>query len=221
MEGQERMMSPALRPWRGHGLRAGRNHAGARAGTGGTDPKRENGRQSESMEAVVVYEFVLRWIHFLAGITWIGLLYYFNLVQGAFMGEAAGGTKTDVTTKLMPRALWWFRWGAMITVIAGILIIINRIAQGGWEVMGTAWGISISIGGVLGLIMWFNVWFIIWPNQKVIIATTQAAAAKGEAPQGLGNRPRVAFLASRTNTMLSIPMLFFMGAASHGPWGLF
>jgi uncharacterized membrane protein len=173
------------------------------------------------MEAVVVYEFVLRWIHFLAGITWIGLLYYFNLVQGAFMGEAAGGTKTDVTTKLMPRALWWFRWGAMITVIAGILIMINRIAQGGWEVMGTAWGISISIGGVLGLIMWFNVWFIIWPNQKVIIATTQAAAAKGEAPQGLGNRPRVAFLASRTNTMLSIPMLFFMGAASHGPWGLF
>jgi uncharacterized membrane protein len=166
-------------------------------------------------------EILSRWGHVLAGITWIGLLYYFNLVQGAFMGEAAGGTKTDVVTKLMPRALWWFRWGAMITLIAGLLIIINRVSSGGWEVMGSSWGITISIGGILGIIMWFNVWFIIWPNQKVIIATTQAAAAKGEAPQGLGNRARVAFLASRTNTMLSIPMLFFMGAASHGPWGLF
>ena len=173
------------------------------------------------MEASVVYEFILRWIHFLAGITWIGLLYYFNLVQGAFMAEAAAAAKPEVTTKLLPRALWWFRWGAMVTLIAGLLIIINRVSQGGWEVMGTAWGISISIGGLLGIIMWFNVWFIIWPNQKVIIAANQKAVAEGKPVEGLGNRPRVAFLASRTNTMLSIPMLFFMGAASHGPWGMF
>ena len=179
------------------------------------------------MEASVVYEFILRWIHFLAGITWIGLLYYFNLVQGAFMGEAAAGTKTDVTTKLMPRALWWFRWGAMVTLIAGLLIIINRVypinrvSQGGWEVLGTPWGISVSIGGILGIIMWFNVWFIIWPNQKVIIAANVKAQKEGKPVEALGNRPRVAFLASRTNTMLSIPMLFFMGAASHGPWGMF
>lgn len=173
------------------------------------------------MEATVFYEFILRWIHFLAGVTWIGLLYYFNLVQGPFMAEAAAAAKPEVTTKLLPRALWWFRWGAMVTVIAGILIILNRISLGGTQVMGTPWGISISIGGILGLIMWFNVWFIIWPNQKFIIAATQEAVAKGKAVEGLGNRPRVAFLASRTNTMLSIPMLFFMGAASHGPWGMF
>jgi len=169
---------------------------------------------------MAIYEFLLRWGHFLAGITWIGLLYYFNFVQGAFMNEVEAPTKTDVTTKLAPRALWWFRWGAMFTVIFGLLIILNKIMVQGMGVMGTPWGISISIGGVLGLIMWFNVWFIIWPNQKVIIATTAAAAAKGEAPQGLAGRARVAFLASRTNTMLSIPMLFFMAAASHYPWGM-
>jgi len=173
------------------------------------------------MEASVFYELILRWIHFLAGITWIGLLYYFNFVQGPFMAEAAAAAKPEVTTKLLPRALWWFRWGAMITVAAGILIILNKISQNGTEVMGTSWGISISIGGILGLIMWYNVWFIIWPNQKVIIAANQKAVTEGKPVEGLGNRPRVAFLASRTNTMLSIPMLFFMAAASHNPWGLF
>ena len=173
------------------------------------------------MELFVVYEFLLRWIHFLSGITWIGLLYYFNFVQAPFMGKAEAVTKTDITTKMAPNSLWWFRWSAMFTVIAGILIIVNRISMGGMGIMATSWGVSISIGGILGLIMWFNVWFIIWPNQKVIIATTTSAAAAGKAPEGLGSRPRVAFLASRTNTMLSIPMLFFMAAASHGPWGLF
>jgi uncharacterized membrane protein len=172
------------------------------------------------MDATFV-EFVLRWIHFLAGITWIGLLYYFNLVQAPFMAEAAAPAKPEVTTKLLPRALWWFRWGAMVTVIAGLLIIWSRINAGGMEVMGTPWGISIWFGGILGLIMWFNVWFIIWPNQKVIIEANRKAVAEGKPVEGLGNRPRVAFLASRTNTMLSIPMLFFMGAASHGPWGMF
>ena len=162
-------------------------------------------------------EFILRWIHFLAGITWIGLLYYFNFIQGPFMGKAEDVTKKDITTKMAPRSLWWFRWGAMLTVITGILIILNRIGLGGVGIMGTSWGISISIGGILGIIMWFNVWFIIWPNQKVIIATTTA----GEGTEGNPARARVAFLASRTNTMLSIPMLFFMAAASHGPWGMF
>jgi uncharacterized membrane protein len=162
------------------------------------------------------YEFILRWIHFMAGITWIGILYYFNFIQGAFLTEVEQGTKTDVTTRLMPRALWWFRWGAMITIIAGLLIYFNRMGQMGSDVFfSTSYGVSITIGGVLGLIMWFNVWFIIWPNQKVIIA---AASGQGSA-DAVGNKPRVAFLASRTNTMLSIPMLFFMAAASHMPWG--
>ncbi len=173
------------------------------------------------MDAFVVYEFLLRWIHFLAGITWIGLLYYFNFIQVPFLGQAEASTKVAITTKLAPNALWWFRWGAMFTVIAGILMIINRISAGGMGIMATSWGVSISIGGILGLIMWFNVWFIIWPNQKFIIEATATAAAAGKAPEGLGNKPRQALLASRTNTMLSIPMLFFMAAASHGPWGLF
>jgi uncharacterized membrane protein len=109
----------------------------------------------------------------------------------------------------------------MITVLAGILIILNRVSAGGMEIMGTPWGISISIGGLMGIIMWYNVWFIIWPNQKIIIAANVKAVAEGKPVEGLGKSPRVAFLASRTNTMLSIPMLFFMGAASHGPWGMF
>ncbi|MBI3994328.1 MAG: urate hydroxylase PuuD, partial [Candidatus Lambdaproteobacteria bacterium] len=92
----------------------------------------------------------------------------------------------------------------------------NKIAIGGWEVMGTPWGISISIGGILGIIRWFNVWFIIWPNQKVIIAENLRAKSAGGAPN-VGKRPRVAFLASRTNTMLSIPMLFMMAASTHLP----
>jgi len=172
------------------------------------------------MDATFI-EFFLRWIHFLAGITWIGILYYFNFIQVPFMAEAAAPAKPEVVTKLLPRALWWFRWGAMVTLIAGLLIVLSRINSGGMAVMSSSWGVSISIGGLLGLIMWFNVWFIIWPNQKFIIEANQKALAAGKAVEGLGTRPRVAFLASRTNAMLSIPMLFFMGAASHGPWGMF
>ena len=165
------------------------------------------------------YEFLLRWIHFMAGITWIGILYYFNFVQVAFMAEAEPSTKTEVTTKLVPRALWWFRWSAMVTVLAGLLIYLNQLNQQGASLFfAGSYGVSITIGGVLGIIMWFNVWFIIWPHQKVIIATTAEAAAKGQAPEGLAGRARTALLASRTNTMLSIPMLFFMAAARHISW---
>lgn len=165
-------------------------------------------------------EFILRWFHFMAGITWVGLLYYYNFVQGPFMGQAEAVTKTDITTKMAPNSLWWFRWSAMGTVIAGLIIYFMKMSRfGGVEAFySSSYGVSITIGGVLGLIMWFNVWFIIWPNQKVMIATTTEAAAKGAAPEGLAGRARIAFLASRTNTMLSIPMLFFMAAASHMAW---
>ena len=161
--------------------------------------------------------FLMRWVHFLAGITWIGLLYYFNFVQGPFLAQVTeAATRKDVTTKLLPRALWWFRWGAMFTVLAGLILYFDfMLARGGSAWLGTQQGVSISIGGVLGLIMWYNVWFIIWPNQKLIIA----AAEQGKGPTELGGKPRVAFLASRTNTMLSIPMLYFMAASSHMVWG--
>ena len=163
-------------------------------------------------------EFLLRWTHFLAGVMWIGLLYYFNFVQGAFMAEAAAAAKPEVTTKLLPRALWWFRWAAMVTFLAGWIIIIKKIGEGSPAFGYNPYWVSILIGGVLGSIMWFNVWFIIWPNQKFIIETTKTAIAAGRAVEGLGNRPRVAMLTSRLNTALSIPMLFFMAAASHMPW---
>ncbi len=165
-------------------------------------------------------EFLVRWLHILSGVMWIGLLYYFNFVQGAFMAEAAAAAKPEVTTKLLPRALWWFRWAAMSTLIFGLILIAMLNSDAGAGYWRSERGVSIIFGGIMGIIMWFNVWFIIWPNQKVIIAANKEALAKGGAPQGLGNRPRVAFLASRFNTMLSIPMLFFMAASTHNPWHL-
>jgi len=168
----------------------------------------------------VFLEFLFRWGHILSGVTWIGLLYYLNLIQGAFVGEAAGPTKVEVTTKLLPRVMWWFRWAAMMTFIFGLLLITYKVnAQGMRGYFGTPQGIAIAFGGILGTIMWFNVWFIIWPNQKAIIAANQEAAKSGKPVAGLGKRPRIAFLTSRTNVMLSIPMFFFM-AASHYPAGV-
>jgi uncharacterized membrane protein len=170
----------------------------------------------------VFLEFLFRWGHIISGVTWIGLLYYLNLIQGAFVAEAAGPTKVEVTTKLAPRVMWWFRWSAMSTFIFGLLLISYKTHAAGSFAgyFSSPQGLSIAFGGILGTIMWFNVWFIIWPNQKVMIATAQAAATSGKPPEPLGKRPRIAFLASRTNVMLSIGMLFFM-AASHYPGGVF
>jgi uncharacterized membrane protein len=169
----------------------------------------------------VFLEFLFRWGHIISGVTWIGLLYYLNLIQGAFVGEAAGPTKVEVTTKLAPRVMWWFRWAAMATFIFGLLLIGYKVNAAGSMAgyFGSPQGKSIAFGGILGTIMWFNVWFIIWPNQKVMIATAQEAAKSGKPGAALGNRPRVAFLTSRTNVMLSIPMFFFM-AASHYSGGV-
>jgi len=156
--------------------------------------------------------FLLRWGHFLAGVTWIGMLWYFNFVQGPFFNETDAETKKNATQKLVPRALWWFRWGAMFTIITGWLIVGDRWGRMGLEFLSTSYGVTILTGGIMGTIMWANVWFVIWPAQKVVIA-----AAKGESVTGAAERGRRAFLASRTNTLFSIPMLFYMGAASHLP----
>lgn len=162
--------------------------------------------------------FLLRWIHFMAGITWIGLLYYFNFVQVPFMGQAGTEAGRPIVTRfLAPRALWWFRWGAMLTFLSGIAIIGINVAQGGGAIMAQNWGITISIGALLGTIMFLNVWLIIWPKQKIIIASAEAVAAGGAADPAAAAAGPVAFLASRTNTLFSIPMLFFMGAARHLP----
>jgi uncharacterized membrane protein len=161
--------------------------------------------------------FLLRWLHFFFGIAWIGHLYYFNFVQGLAMAEADATVKSGITRLLVPRALWWFRWGAMGTMVTGVLILGLKGHQAGMEVYYSSWGVWILTGAALGLTMWANVWFIIWPKQKIIIASATQVANGGQAiPQAATVAPQ-ALLASRTNTLMSIPMLFFMGAASHLP----
>ena len=143
-----------------------------------------------------------RWIHLLAGITWIGLLYYFNLVQMAALKDAgADGTAAGITKHVAPRALLWFRWSAVITWLAGAALLGPNLADAFLLRNGYA---GIGIGAWLGTIMLFNVWHFIWPNQKKILGMVPATdEVKAKAR-------RVAMLASRTNMMLSIPMLFFM-----------
>ncbi|MEK6601440.1 MAG: urate hydroxylase PuuD [Candidatus Binatota bacterium] len=160
--------------------------------------------------------FLLRWIHFLAGITWIGLLYYFNFVQTPFFAETEPPVRSGAIQKLVPRALWWFRWGAMFTFLSGILIYLHKLAQAGLEgFFTTSYGWAITVGGTLGTIMFLNVWLVIWPNQKVVIASATQVAQGGQALPDAAARGRRAALTSRTNTVFSIPMLFYMGAASH------
>ena len=163
------------------------------------------------------FDLLLRWIHLLAGITWIGLLYYFNFVQGEWFKETDGSSKTAAVQKLVPRALWWFRWGAMFTFLAGSLILIKKGMELGWNYYESSWGIIILTGATLGTFMFLNVWMIIWPKQQVVIASTNQVADGGEAlPEAAGFAAKAA-LASRTKTLFSIPMLLFMGAASHFP----
>ncbi|HEV8307413.1 MAG TPA: urate hydroxylase PuuD [Methylomirabilota bacterium] len=157
--------------------------------------------------------FLLRWIHFLAGITWIGLLYYFNFVQTPFFAETEPAVRSGAVQKLVPRALWWFRWGAMITFLSGWLIILHRLGQGGFFVAPYGW--AILLGGLLGSLMWANVWFVIWPNQQIVIQNAIDTAAGRPANPAAAPAGARAGLASRTNTLFSIPMLFYMGAASH------
>jgi len=233
-----------------------------------------------------IVRIIFRWAHFVAGITWIGMLYFFNLVNVNFMKALDAPTKKVVVPNLMPKALWYFRWGAVVTVVAGLGYyamyilrgdVINANSDGAgantWLILliwiiisGAAWAVyayvllpnlnkdgkilavataalvialavaliwfldsqltgrrdhwasnktlSIGVGGALGIIMMLNVWGIIWPAQKRIIAAT----AEGTPPDAA--LARRAFLASRTNAWLSLPMLWFMGT-SHGDYIMF
>lgn len=245
---------------------------------------------------------LLMWLHFLAGIVWIGHLYFFNLVNVNLMKVLDGPTKGKVIPQLMPRALWWFRWGAVVTVLVGLtyyamyilapnvrtanaglerlgagtsantwlilliwfviiaimfvagFFVIRKVDNGknGWTlaiIIGVVFTLlaivivkwldmslsftvngnfvsyannnrvfSIGIGGALGIVMLLNVWGIIWPNQKRIIAWTSDNAEKGTpVPAESAKLARQAFLASRMNTWLSIPMLFLMAASQYFP----
>jgi len=156
---------------------------------------------------------LLRWAHFLFGITWIGLLYYFNFVQTPFFAETDPPVRSGAQQKLLPRALWWFRWGAMGTIIAGLLYFFIWMNGRAFQ----SWHVAIITGGTMGILMWANVWFVIWPKQKIVIANAVAVAGGAPANPAAAAAGRRASIASRTNVLFSIPMLFFMGAASHYP----
>jgi len=149
-----------------------------------------------------------RWLHIVAGVMWIGLLYYFNFVQVPALAEAGkDGTGAGITKHVAPRALFWFRWAAVVTWLAGALLLGANFHK---TFLFMDRGLyAIGVGAWLGTIMIFNVWVLIWPNQQKILGLVQATD-----PEKAKAR-RTAFLASRTNTMLSIPMLFFMAAAGH------
>ncbi|HKA43179.1 MAG TPA: urate hydroxylase PuuD [Burkholderiales bacterium] len=149
-----------------------------------------------------------RWLHIAAGVMWIGLLYYFNFVQVPALAEAGkDGTGAGITKHVAPRALFWFRWAAVVTWLAGAMLLGKNFLNA-FLFLNQAF-YAIGVGAWLGTIMLFNVWVLIWPNQQKILGMVQATDAEKAKAR------RVAFLASRTNTMLSIPMLFFMAAAGH------
>src|SRR5438270_7044184 len=155
-----------------------------------------------------------RWAHYLAGVTWIGILYYFNFVQVPAFAQFEAGSRTEATAKLVPRALWWFRWGAMLTLLSGISILAFQDQFDG-DYFKTPSGVSIAAGILLALVMFSNVWFVIWPNQKKVIANAENVMAGRQADPAAAAAGRRGLLASRTNTLFSIPMLFFMAATSH------
>jgi len=177
---------------------------------------------------VVPESAIIIWLHVLAGVTWIGLLYYFNFVQVPALGEAAadegGPGGAGITKYVAPRALWWFRWGAAFTWITGASYLL-RLGAGPGNALGTlddafalgmmgdsvnAYAMTIGIGAWLGTIMLFNVWVLIWPNQKKILGMVEASADE------IAKARNVAFMASRSNTLMSIPMVMSMVGAHHG-----
>jgi uncharacterized membrane protein len=155
--------------------------------------------------------FVMRWLHVLSGIMWIGMLYYFNFVQMPSMPKIPDEQKPAVSKVIAPNALFWFRWGAAATVLTGLLLalmngyLVNALTLGIVQT-GVTGATVIGIGMWLGLIMAFNVWFIIWPNQQRALGLVEAA------PDVKAKSARTAMLFSRTNTLLSVPMLFCMVA---------
>lgn len=159
--------------------------------------------------------FLLKWLHFFFGVMWIGHLYYFNFTQGGFMNNTDAPTKSQVQQKLLPLALYWFRWGAMWTFVTGLLML-HTAKYTGFTITGD-WGVKILTGALLGIVMFLNVWLVIWPAQKTVIANAENVAKGNAANPAVPALAAKALLASRTNTMLSIPMLFFMGAAPHLP----
>ncbi len=151
------------------------------------------------MEIMELLNMLARWGHLLFGMTWIGLLYYFNFIQGGYFKSATPEALKDAKAKLAPEALWWFRWGAMFTFITGLYLLMGVAKM---QVMNG----FIVLGAGMGTLMFLNVWMIIWPNQKIALGM-----AEGDGPTAAGK----ALLASRTNVLFSGPMAFCMLAGPH------
>jgi len=148
---------------------------------------------------MLIVDFIFRWLHLLFGITWIGLLYYFNFIQGGYFKAASPEALKDAKAKLAPEALWWFRWGAMMTFVTGV-VLLGLVHQRG------ALNEFIVLGALMGTFMFLNVWLIIWPNQKIALGIVE-----GDGPAAGAK----ALLSSRTNTLFSAPMAFGMLAGPH------
>jgi uncharacterized membrane protein len=161
-----------------------------------------------------------RWLHILGGVMWIGLLWYFNVVQTPGMADAAadkgGPGGAGISKYIAPRALWWFRWGAVVTWVTGAWYLIRSGNFLGALTLGAGsdpfnyYQLVIGIGAWFGTIMLFNVWVLIWPNQKKILGLVPATDDEKAKAR------KVAAMASRTNFVLSIPMLLCMASATHG-----
>ena len=146
-----------------------------------------------------LFNMLFRFGHILVGITWIGLLYYFNFIQTEYFKEAQEDARKDAVAKLAPRALWWFRWAAFLTFLTGLALL---------HYISVKITLEIILGATMGTLMMLNVWGIIWPNQKIVIGLKEGDAAVAG--------PKAA-LASRTNTLFSVGMLYFMVASAHYP----
>jgi len=155
------------------------------------------------------WQFFMRWLHIGSGVMWIGLLWYFNFVQTPSMPKIPDEHKPAISKVIAPAALFWFRWAALSTMVTGLLLagMLGFLVQAMTLQPGAR---AIGIGMWLGLVMGFNVWAIIWPNQKKVLGIVQVEAAEKAAAA------KLAGMASRINTMLSIPMLYCMAAQSHG-----
>ncbi|MDP5108309.1 MAG: urate hydroxylase PuuD [Ilumatobacteraceae bacterium] len=167
--------------------------------------------------------FWFRYLHVLAGVTWIGLLYYFNLVQvpGLAAYGDEGKARNITITQIATRALWWFRWASIATLATGLLIVgvlpdyMQDFMNHEGNNPANAKNAAITVGMVLGITMAANVWMVIWKNQKVVIANATNVLAGGEANPDAATSGRRAMLASRQNTIFSVPMLFLMVGAAH------
>ena len=155
------------------------------------------------------WRFFMRWLHVLSGVMWIGLLWYFNFVQTPSMPKIPDEQKPAVSKVIAPTALFWFRWGAMSTIVTGLLLAwMNGYI--GQAVSLQKPFTAIGLGMWFGAVMWFNVWFIIWPNQKKALGIVQVS------PEEKAAAAKLAGMTSRINTMLSIPMLYFMVSQQNG-----